>query len=54
MDVLQPESVWIKEALETITLKTGKSCHSPSIKETHFIMQVTIKNTQTEKNPISC
>lgn len=33
MKVLQPESVLIKEELETITLKPGKSCYSLNIEK---------------------
>lgn len=44
MEVFQPESVWIKKALETITLKPGKRCYSLSIKNPHFVMHVIMKN----------
>lgn len=49
MEVLQPESEWIKEALKTIPLKTGKSGYSLSVKETLFAMQVIIKNNLPHK-----
>lgn len=50
MKVLQPESVLIKEELETIGLKPGKSCYSLNIKKNpNFVMQVIIKNNLPSK-----
>lgn len=49
MKVLHTESVLIKEELETITLKPGKSCQSLSVKKIHFVMQVIIKNNLSHK-----
>lgn len=47
MEVFQPESVWIKEALETITLNQEKRDIPWLYRETYF-MQV-IKNDLSTK-----